>query len=122
MISIRSTLIAGGAPAGTVKSDAIPFRPDAVVSLPEAGGVLAAALLLLAAFYGLAWYARRAGWLGRWMGGRATSSNDARKLAVLERLVVSRKTVLYRIRDGEQEYLLVESSASAGLTASERQA
>ncbi|QNN48268.1 hypothetical protein H9L17_14420 [Thermomonas brevis] len=69
MISIRSTLIAGGAPAGTVKSDAIPFRPDAVVSLPEAGGVLAAALLLLAAFYGLAWYARRAGWLGRWMGG-----------------------------------------------------
>lgn len=122
MISIRSTLIAGGAPAGTVKSDAIPFRPDAVVSLPEAGGVLAAALLLLAAFYGLAWYARRVGWLGRWMGGRATSFNDARKLAVLERLVVSRKTVLYRIRDGEQEYLLVESSASAGLTASERQA
>lgn len=122
MSRIGSTPIAAGA-FGAVKPDiAIPFRSDAAVSLSEAGGVLVVALLLLAAFYGLAWYARRRGWLDRWVGGRTKQVDDARRLRVLERFVVSRKTVLYRIRDGEQEYLLVESSVSAGLTASERRA
>lgn len=122
MSRIGSTPIAAGV-SGTVKPDtAIPFRPDAAVSLPEAGDVLVMALLLLAAFYGLAWYARRAGWLDRWVGGRTKPVDDARRLRVLERFVVSRKTVLYRIRDGEQEYLLVESSVSAGLTESEKRA
>lgn len=119
---IGSILVTASA-SGTAKPDAaVPFRQDAAVSLSEAGGVLVMALLLLAAFYGLAWYARRAGWLDRWVVGRAKPADNARRLQVLERFAVSRKTVLYRIHDGEKEYLLVESSVSAGLTASEKRA
>lgn len=85
--------------------------------------MLVAALLLLAAFYGLAWYARRAGWLDRWMGGRRIEpGGNMAKLAVMERRAISRKTVIYRISDGEQEYLLVESSASIGLARSGKHA
>lgn len=91
-------------------SASIPFRESAAVSAPEAGWVLIVALLLLAAFYGIAWHAKKAGWLERWTGRRPADAS--RKLAVLERLAVSRKTVLFRVRDGEKEYLLVESSSS----------
>lgn len=98
-------------------ADAIPFRRDPAVSMPEAGGLLLTALLLLAAFYGVASYAKRAGWLERWTGGKAGAGDSRRTLMVLERMALSRKTVLYRVRDGEQEYLLVESSASVQLTA-----
>lgn len=118
MTSIRSI----SAPVIATPSASIPFRSDTAISFPEAGSVLAVALLLLAIFYALIWYAKRAGWLNRWVSRRSASSNDVRKLAILERLVVSRKTVIYRIADGEQEYILVESSASAGLTALEKRA
>ena len=122
MTSLRSALVGIGAPVAAKPGTAIPFRQDAAISFPEAGSILAVTLLLLVVFYGLVWYAKRAGWLDRWVSRRAASSDDVKKLAILERLVVSRKTVIYRIRDGGQEYLLVESSVSAGLTASERRA
>lgn len=101
--------------AGTpsmARETAIPYRQDSAVSMPEVSGLLLMAVLLLAAFYGVAWYARRAGWLDRWTGARGTTGNTQRKLAVIERMALSRKTVLYRVRDGEKEFLLVESSAS----------
>lgn len=98
------------APAG--REGTIPFRKDSAVSMPEVSGLLLTASLLLAAFYGIAWYAKKAGWLERWTGASASNRDSQRRLAVIERMVVSRKTVLYRVRDGEQEYLLVESSAS----------
>lgn len=99
------------------REGAIPFRQDSAVSMPEAGGLLLTALLLLAAFYCVAWYARRAGWFERWTGARTSNVDGHRKLAVLERLALSRKTVLFRVRDGEKEYLIVESSATIHVTA-----
>lgn len=100
-------------PAPTIgREGAIPFRQDSAVSMPEVGGLLLTAVLLLVVFYCVAWYARRAGWLARWTGARTANGDGQRKLAVLERMALSRKTVLYRVRDGEKEYLLVESSAS----------
>ena len=99
------------------RESAIPYRQDTAVSMPEVGGLLLTAVLLLAAFYGVAWYARRAGWLDRWTGARGPTGDTQRKLAVIERMAVSRKTVLYRVRDGEKEFLLVESSASIHVAA-----
>jgi flagellar biogenesis protein FliO len=68
-------------------------------------------LLLLAAFYGFAWYARRRGWLQRWGAGATPTAAPARRLRVLERLQVSRRTSVVRIGDGESEYLFAETSA-----------
>ena len=107
---------AGGTPT-MVRESAIPFRQDSAVSMPEVGGLLLTTVLLLAAFYVIAWYAKRVGWLDRWMGARGATSDTQRKLAVIERMAMSRKTVLYRVRDGENEFLLVESSASIHIAA-----
>jgi len=98
-----------------VSSPPIPFRNTAVTSGPEVLGILAVTLLVLAAFASMAWYARRRGWLDRWISRLPTATTGTRKLAVVEVLHVSRKTTLFRIRDGERELLLVESSVQAQL-------
>lgn len=100
----------------------IPFRESSPTSAPEVFGLFATTLLLLAAFYAVAWYARRAGWLDRWVGPRPAAGENPRQLAVLERLPVSRKTTLYRVRHGDKEYLLAESTTPIQLSdASESQ-
>lgn len=88
----------------------IPFRESSPTSAPEVFGLFATTLLLLVAFYAVAWYARRAGWLDRWIGPRSAAGENSRQLTVLERLPVSRKTTLYRVRHGDKEYLLAEST------------
>lgn len=88
----------------------IPFRESSVASTGDVFGMFAITLLLLAAFAGAAWYARKAGWLDRWVGKLpAKPGIPARRLAVVERLPLSRKTVVYRIADGDRQYLLAES-------------
>jgi hypothetical protein len=100
--------------AATGTTAPIPFRRSEATSGPEVFGVLATTLLLLSAFYGLAWYARKRGWLQRWgITADAPGSVPARRLQVLERLPLSRRTTLFRVRDGEREYLLAETSAGA---------
>jgi hypothetical protein len=92
----------------------IPFRRSEATSGPEVFGVLVTTLLLLAAFYGLAWYARKRGWLQRWgIAAASSASAPTRRLQVLERLPLSRRTTLFRVRDGEREFLLAETSAGA---------
>jgi hypothetical protein len=104
----------GGAPATTQPAHpapgAIPFRQSSPASGPQVFGVLITTLLLLAAFYALATVAARKGWLQRWTGARATGV--APRLQVLERLQVSRRTTLLRVRDGANEYLVAESTGA----------
>lgn len=74
-------------------------------------GTLLITLLTLSAFAALAWYARRRGWLNRWMSPAAIAGDATRKLAVVEVLRVSSKTTIYRVRDGDRELILTESQA-----------
>lgn len=107
------------APATTaspgVGSAPIPFRKTAVTSGPEIFGTLVITLLVLAAFAAFAWYARRRGWLDRWITQGPSAIAGKRKLQVIEVLHVSRKTTLFRISDGEREMLLTESSVQTQL-------
>jgi hypothetical protein len=98
-----------------VASAPIPFRKTAVTSGPEIFGTLVITLLVLAGFAAFAWYARRRGWLDRWITLAPSAEAGQRKLQVVEVLHVSRKTTLFRIRDGEHEMLLTESSVQAQL-------
>lgn len=93
----------------------IPFRKTAATSAPEVFGVLVTTLLLLAAFAALALFARKRGWLDRWVGSAPAAPDSKRQLAVIETLHISRKTTLYRVRDGGREFLLAESSAPVQL-------
>jgi hypothetical protein len=110
---------APGATTATSQSVAvapIPFRKTAAASGPEVFGVLVTTLLLLAIFAALAVFARRRGWLDRWVGAAPSKSELKKKLAVTETLRISRKTTVYRVSDGDREFLLAESSAPLQLS------
>ena len=71
------------APAATTAAAPapIPFRQAPVASGPEVFGMLLTTLLVLAAFAGLAWYARRRGWLERWIAVAPAAGGQVRMLA-----------------------------------------
>jgi hypothetical protein len=104
-------------PSATVQ--AIPFRKDTVASTPEVFSLLVITLIVLGLFACLAFYARRLGWLDRWVGPKPQSAiNCGKKIVILETQRISQKTVLYRISNGDNEYLLTESSMQIQLTQS----
>jgi flagellar biogenesis protein FliO len=88
----------------------IPFRQDSVAKSPEVFGLLMTTLLMLALFAALAWYARRRGWLNKWVGVTPQPTSTNKKIVVLEVQRISQKTTLYRISNGEEIFLLAESS------------
>jgi hypothetical protein len=94
-------------------AEAIPFRKTGGVSGPEVFSSFAITLLLLGAVAVAAWHARRKGWLNRWLALPNTAESGKRRLAVLEVLPLSRNTRLFLVRQGEQELLVVESTAGA---------
>ena len=97
-------------PATTTNAQPIPFRKDSVANTPEVFGLLVTTILLVSVFAALAWYARRRGWLDRWVGPKPQSVSPDKKIIVLETQRISQKTTLYRISNGGSEFLLAESS------------
>lgn len=101
---------------GTATPAPIPFRDSGVASGGEVFGVLATTLLLLAAFAAAGWYARRKGWLDRWANAPAAAgAAPTARLRVVDRLRLSRRTTVFRVADGCNEFLLVESDHGATL-------
>lgn len=101
----------------SVAAAPIPFRKTATTSAPEVVGILVTTLVVLAAFTALAWWARRRGWLDRWVGQTAKDGADAkRRMTVLETLRISPKTTLYRIDNNGHELIVVESSAQVQIS------
>ncbi|MFC0677994.1 hypothetical protein ACFFGH_09085 [Lysobacter korlensis] len=86
----------------------IGFRPEG----PTAGGslaVLGALVAVLAlAVVGL-WLAQRRGWLKAWTAIKPAAA--AQRLVVEERVRLSPKTVIYRVRDAEHSFHVIESTA-----------
>lgn len=95
----------------------IPFRHTSIVSASELSGILIATVLVLSVFAVSAWFARRKGWLDRWSTDAGKSRVSGRSLVVLEVLRISRRTTVYRIASGKQEFLVAESSSPVALTA-----
>lgn len=94
----------------------IPFRTSAATSGPEVFGLLLTTLLLLTAATALLWFARRRGWLDRWVGA-APAVAVPKQLVVLESLRINRQTTVHRVRDGQQVYLIAESTAQVQMVA-----
>lgn len=105
------------APASNAER-AIPYRESAEVSGGDIAGAFGFALLLLATALGLAWFARRRGWLQRWGAAARTAGRpQLSSLRVEQALRISPRTVLFRIADGERTYLLAESRQGIQLLA-----
>lgn len=94
----------------------IPFRTSAATSGPEVFGLLVTTLLLLTAATAVLWFARRRGWLDRWVGA-APAVAAPKQLVVLESLRINRQTTVHRVRDGRQVYLIAESTAQVQVIA-----
>ena len=67
--------------------------------------------LLLAALWGVAWQAKRRGWLARWLPS-GTEVGAQPNVLLKGRLRLSQKTVLYEVMTSERERVLVAESAS----------
>ena len=85
---------------------AIPFRPEGEGIASSSASALGVIVVLLACAWGVALYARRRGWLARWVAPVAQPpANGGLRLA--SRLRLSPRTVLYAVVDDAQRQLLV---------------
>jgi hypothetical protein len=120
----RSVAPAATAPAPLGTTEMVPERPLAPIPYRKEGsgadgsliGVLAVTVLMLAVFVVLLRLAKSRGLLDRWIvsgpAGSAANKAGHDAMRVEQALRVSPRTMLYRIRDGERRYLLVESIAA----------
>ncbi|HEY0502216.1 MAG TPA: hypothetical protein VGD42_01875 [Lysobacter sp.] len=100
-------LLAAAAPAS-----AIPFRQEAATGgAASLSGALLIAVAMLSVVAAAAWYARRRGWLDRWVG--PAPSPRAQTLRVEQTLRLSPQTTLYRVVHEGEVLLVVESRVNA---------
>lgn len=94
----------------------IAFREESGSGGADAAQALGMTVLLLAVVLAGLYAARRRGWLQRWLGAavlaRTAPEQDIRLTGTLR---LSPRTSVHRIRSGEGEYLVVESSAQVQL-------
>lgn len=90
-------------------SRTIPYRESAEVSGGDVAWAFGAAILLLFAALGLAWLARKQGWLRRWGLAAGPDGPPGQGLRIEQVLRISPRTVIFRIVDGDRRILLAES-------------
>jgi hypothetical protein len=105
---------------GTARADTaqpIPYRSDSSAGIAAStGSALLVAILLLAMFALALRFAKRRGLLDRWIVAAPARVAGRPDMQVVRALRVSPKTTIYRIRDADRDYLLVESLAQTALT------
>ncbi|MGY8562928.1 hypothetical protein L0938_05840 [Paracidovorax citrulli] len=95
----------------------IPFKSeDGGATASLAVPLLVALLLLGLAVAGL-WLARQKGWLRRWSAAAPVVGVPVAGLEVEQVLRLSPRTRLYRVRDGQQRFVVLESTAHASVVA-----
>lgn len=112
------------APVPVATTETVPERPTAPIPYRKEGGgaggsligVLAMTVLMLAVVVVVLRFAKSRGLLDRWIVSAPVGAKGSREgrdaMRVEQALRVSPRTTLYRIRDGERGYLLVESIAA----------
>lgn len=102
-------------PRAETAQQAIPYREEGGGFAADAGGAVFAAILLLALLIVGLQFARKRGLLDRWIVAAPARAAGRPQMQVEQALRVGAKTMVYRIRDGERRYLLVESTAQTTL-------
>lgn len=103
------------APGAVHSTTPIGFRDEHESVADSAVGVLLVLVVLLGACLGGLLFAKRKGWLNRWLPAPSGAADDASRLRVEQVLRLSPRTVLYRVADERNRYLILESTASAQL-------
>jgi hypothetical protein len=92
-------------------SGAIPFRSEDSGVGAHVVSALGVAVVLLAVLWVGALYARRRGWLARWVPAASAIPSQPR-LQLAGRLRLSAKTVVYEVVSADRQRILVTESAS----------
>ena len=94
----------------------IAFREEGSSTGADAAQALGMTVLLLAVVVVGLWAARRRGWLQRWLGAAVLARPaDSADLKLVHTLRLSPRTSVHRIQNGNESFLLVESSAQVTL-------
>lgn len=96
------------APAVQVPAAPIGFRPEGPTAAGSAVVLGAVVAVLALAVVGL-WFAQRRGWLKAWTV--VAPPPVAQRLVMEERIRLSPRTVVYRVRDAEHSFHVIESTA-----------
>jgi len=88
---------------------AIAFRQDDGALTDGLLGALVVLVTVLAFVAGALWFAKRRGWLKPWIVEHGPRGPGGR-MAVIQRLRLSPRTTVFRVRDGDEEFVLVEST------------
>lgn len=99
--------------AYVLPAKSIDFRPEGPGFAESALHTLLGLVLVLGGALVALWFVRRKGWLNRWVSPLAPVVQPT--LAIEAKIRVSPRTMLYRVRDANGFYLLVESSANTTL-------
>jgi len=86
---------------------AVRFRQEPVTGMPDLADALLLTMLVLAVVLVVALWAKRRGFLDRWIVRRDSAASEG-ALRVEQVLRLSRGTVVYRLTDGRAGFLLVE--------------
>lgn len=105
MTAVWGSLLAAAQP--------IPFKNEDGGATASLALPLLVALVLLSLAVGLLWVARQKGWLRRWSAAPPTAGESRGGLQVEQVLRLSPRTRLYRLRDGEHRFAVLESTAHA---------
>lgn len=106
--------------SGTTQT--IAYRPETRVLADNALDVLLVLVLLLGGVLALTWFAKQKGWLQRWTTGAVRGAAAKRGLHVEQALRISPRTTLFRVVDGQDRYLLVESTGTVRFVSSKADA
>jgi len=113
-VSVSSGPTGALPPMSGTTSQAIPFRPEYRGSGSNAVDVLLILALLLGSFVAALWFARKKGWLDRWIVAAPGIGATKRTGLELEQVLrLSQKSALYRVNDGSTRYLVLESAGVA---------
>ena len=94
----------------------IPFRQTSASAPQDLFGVLVATTLLLVLVAASLWFAKKKGWLVRWMAANVVAGQPGKPFRVENSVRLSRNTVLYRVEHGMDRYLIVESDRNINIT------
>lgn len=92
----------------------IPYRHESVDMAGSALDALLVAVSLLAGCLAALWYAKKRGWLSKWIAPIRAGSG-ASDMELVQALRLGPKTTLYKVRDGARDYVVLESTVPASL-------
>lgn len=103
------------APYKSTATAPIQFREEPAVGGKQLASTFSITFALLLLVWAIAHYARRKGWLDRWLPAGTSSRGADQGMWILRSRRISRQTVLHTVIDGDARYVLVESKSNVSI-------